>query len=62
MLCQVVTYNVWSSVVLLECDVVGLGLGERKNKALKNFIPIAYSGQISSEGLRLRQLQNQLVK
>jgi hypothetical protein len=30
-------------------DVVGLGLGERKNKALNNFIPIAYSGQISSE-------------
>ena len=49
MLCQVVTYsthNMWSSIVLLECDAVGLSLHERNNIALNNCIPIAYSSQM----------------
>jgi hypothetical protein len=47
---QVVTYmtrSTWSSVVLLECDVVRLSVDELNNTALNNFIPIACSGQIS---------------
>ena len=47
--CQVVSYdmrNVWSSVVLLECDIVGLSLDEQNNIALNNFFLIAYSNQI----------------
>jgi hypothetical protein len=43
------TFKMWSSVVLLECDVVGLSLDERNNIALNNVIPIAYSGQISRD-------------
>jgi hypothetical protein len=41
----------WSSVVLLECDVVGLSYDERNNIELNNFIPIAYSGQISGDNI-----------
>jgi hypothetical protein len=36
----------WSSVVLLKCDVVGLSLDERNDITLNNFIPIAF-GTIS---------------
>jgi hypothetical protein len=39
----------WSSVVLLKCDVVGLSLDERNDIRLNNFIPIAYTGQISGD-------------
>ena len=34
----------WSSVVLLECDVVALSLDEQNNISLSNFTPVAYSG------------------
>jgi hypothetical protein len=39
----------WSSVVLLKCDVVGLSLDERNDIRLNNFIPIEYTGQISGD-------------
>jgi hypothetical protein len=39
----------WSSVVLLKCDVVGLSLDERNDIMLNNFIPIAHTGQISGD-------------
>jgi hypothetical protein len=39
----------WSSVVLLKCDVVGLSLDERNDIRRNNFIPIAYTGQISGD-------------
>jgi hypothetical protein len=39
----------WSSVVLLKCDVVDLSLDERNDIRLNNFIPIAYTGQISGD-------------
>jgi transposase len=39
----------WSSVVLLKCDVVGLSLDERNDIRLNNSIPIAYTGHISGE-------------
>jgi hypothetical protein len=41
LLCQIVTYysrNMWSSIVLLKCDVVGLSLDERNDIRLDNFI------------------------
>jgi hypothetical protein len=34
----------WSSVVLLKYDVVGLSLDERNDIRLNNIIPIAYTG------------------
>jgi hypothetical protein len=42
LLCQIVTHyscNMWSSVVLLKCDVIGLSLDERNDIRLNNFIP-----------------------
>jgi hypothetical protein len=39
----------WSSVVLLEFDVVGLSLDEHDDITLNNLIPIAYSGEISGD-------------
>jgi hypothetical protein len=39
----------WSSVVLLKCDVVGLSLDDRNDIRLNNFIPLAYTGQISGD-------------
>jgi hypothetical protein len=39
----------WSSVVLLECDVVALSLDEQNNISLSNFNPVAYSGQMSGD-------------
>ena len=50
--CVRITYysrNMWSSVVLLKYDVVGLSLDERNDIRLNNFIPIAYTGQISGD-------------
>jgi hypothetical protein len=41
--------NMWSSVVLLKCDVVGLSLDEWNDIRLNNFIPIVYTGQISGD-------------
>ena len=52
LLCQIVTHysrNMWSSVVLLKWDVVGLSLDERNDIWLNNFIPIANTGQISGD-------------
>jgi hypothetical protein len=52
----------WSSVVLLKCDVVGLSLDEQNDIRLNNFIPIAHTGQISDEMERqLRHLPYQPV-
>jgi hypothetical protein len=39
----------WSSIVLLKCEVVGLSMDERNDIRLNNFIPIAYTGQISGD-------------
>jgi hypothetical protein len=36
----------WSRVVLLKCDVVGLSLDEQNDIRLNNFIPIAHTGPI----------------
>ena len=50
LLCQIVTHysrNMWSSVVLLKSDVLGLRLDERNDIRLNKFIPIAHTGQIS---------------
>jgi hypothetical protein len=50
--CVRITYysrNMWSSVVLLKYDVVGLSLDKRNDIRLNNFIPIAQTGQNSGD-------------